>query len=239
MGSLTDQLPKCMLNLCGITLLERCYKTLALAGFSMDEIGIVTGYRSDTIIADSIHRFHNEQWATTNMFFSLTKARPWLVEEPCLIVYSDIVFSSSTIARLAAAEGNIILPYFTGYWDLWSKRFANPLEDLESFKCRDGFLIDIGRKPVTKDEIEGQYMGLLKVTPHAWLAIEQSLQSFKELSIERLDMTTLLRHLIKTGMQISVFPEDDLWLECDSEKDITLYENIYRGVLLASASLDA
>ena len=37
---------------------------------------------------------------------------------------------------------------------------------------RRGNLIEIGKRAKQIDEIEGQYMGLLKFTPQAWRAVE-------------------------------------------------------------------
>jgi NDP-sugar pyrophosphorylase family protein len=49
MGDGTANLPKCMMKLWGKTLLEHCLDSLQKAGFLLNDIGIVTGYKSEII----------------------------------------------------------------------------------------------------------------------------------------------------------------------------------------------
>ena len=52
-----------------------------------------------------------------------------------------------------------------GWYDLWSVRNENPLIDAETLKYGDdGRLVEIGKKPISLDEIEGQYTGLIKIS---------------------------------------------------------------------------
>ena len=85
MGERTKNLPKCMCKLLGKTLLVRCLETLEKANIKKEDIGIVTGYMKDKITIDGVTYFHNEDWSTTNMFISLTKARSWLENDVCIL----------------------------------------------------------------------------------------------------------------------------------------------------------
>jgi len=47
------------------------------------------------------------------------------------------------------------------YWDL---RFKDPLSDAETLIFDDkGYITELGKKPVSYDQIKGQYTGLIKV----------------------------------------------------------------------------
>jgi len=111
MGDKTDGIPKCLTMLCGRTLLDRCIAALDSAGINRNNIGIVTGYRADKIAVKGATFFHNENWETTNMFMSLTKARKWLIKEPCIVLYSDIVFSPEVIKQVIEYDKEDVLPY--------------------------------------------------------------------------------------------------------------------------------
>jgi len=222
MESGTANIPKCMMTLGGITLIDRCVDTLKQAGFEASDIGIVTGYKSELIKIDGVKYFHNADWENTNMFVSLTMAEDWLKSEPCIVCYSDIVFSPDVVKLLMTSDSELAITYYTGFWELWSKRFENPLEDIETFKMRAGKLIEIGKKPIDKSEVEGQYMGLLRFTPAGWKISIDSLPAPKPTA--KLDMTTLLQHLITLGHNIDVIKTGELWLECDNQNDISIYE---------------
>jgi choline kinase len=232
MGEKTANLPKCMMELAGKTLLDRCITSLLVAGIERQEIAIVTGYKREAIKVQGVNYFHNAEWERTNMFISLTKAAEWLKKEPCIISYADIVFDPDVIKKLTLATGEFAITYYTGYWELWSKRFENPLEDLETFKIKEGKLVEIGLKPQSKEEVQGQYMGLLRFTPSGWAKIEEAVKLPMPKPVMKLDMTTLLQHLIKLGNTIEVIKTDELWLECDNQVDVQVYEKEYHDFLI-------
>ena len=227
----TADIPKCMMKLSGKTLLDRCMTSLLSAGFDLPDIGIVTGYKCEKIQIEGVRYFHNPDWENTNMFVSLTMAGEWLQNETCIVSYSDIIYQPSAVKKLMKCDSEFAITYYTGYWKLWSKRFANPLEDLETFKMNGGRLIEIGDKPASKEDVQGQYMGLLRFTPSGWLKIEDAIQKPMPKPLERLDMTTLLQHLSTLGYMVDVIPADELWLECDNPQDIQLYEKEFMEYL--------
>ena len=232
LGERTKDRPKCMCVLQGRTLLDRCLETLEQAGISKKEIGIVTGYRSDMFTMPGVNYFHNEIWEQTNMFYSLTMADSWLKNEPCLVCYSDIVFSPKVIRALTDSTAPIAITSYNGYWELWEKRMNDPLEDLETFKVdANGRLMEIGKKPTTREEIQGQFMGLLRFTPESWEWVDKTIKEPLSKPLNKLDMTTLLQELLQRNYPIRAISTEDLWLECDSEHDIEVYEQCFGEML--------
>ena len=227
MGEGTANLPKCMMKLWGKTLLEHCLDSLQKAGFVPNDIGIITGYKSEMIQIKDVYYFHNADWEKTNMFISLKKAAEWLRSEPCIVSYSDIVFSPEAVKKLRNSSKEFSITYYTGFWELWANRFSYPLDDLETFKQEGGKLLEIGKKPSSKEEIQGQYMGLLKFEPSGWKKIEEAITLPMQKPVEKLDMTTLLQHLISLNHTVEVIETSELWLECDNQNDIEIYEKLY------------
>lgn len=225
LGERTKDKPKCMCGLQGRMLLDRCLETLGQAGIDKSETGIVTGYKSEMFTVPDVTYFHNEIWEQTNMFYSLTMADEWLKKEPCIVCYSDIVFSPQAVRALAGCAAPLAITSYTGFWELWEKRMANPLEDLETFRVDGGGrLLEIGKKPNSRDDIQGQFMGLLRFTPESWGWVEKTIQQPMAKPVEKLDMTTLLQELVGRGYPVQTIPTSWLWLECDSGHDIEVYE---------------
>ena len=50
-------------------------------------------------------------------------------------------------------------------------------------------------------------------------------------TVEKLDMTTLLEGMVRAGYPIQTISTDGLWLECDSEHDIDVYEQLFGDCL--------
>lgn len=223
MGALTDDRPKGLTKLGGLTLIERAIQSLRKGGCT--SIGIATGYRAELVAHLGDHAFHNAAWAQTNMVMTLATARDWLKAEPVIISYSDIFYGAQTVAALSCVTAPVGIAYDPDWLALWSDRFADPLSDAETFKrdC-DGYLTEIGHRPASVADVEGQYMGLIKMTPRGWADVETAMCGLTPDRVERLDMTSLLSLLLGNGVQIATVAQCGQWGECDSAADLALYE---------------
>src|ERR1700733_5504463 len=238
MGQLADDRPKCMVELEGKPLIERQISALRRGG--VDEIGVVRGYRAEMIDFPGLSYFANERWAETNMVMSLAAAATWLRSGPVIASYADIFYRSELVHGLAGTPGQLVISYDRAWRQLWTRRFADPLADAETFRINAaGQLLEIGGKTMRIEDVEGQYMGLLEFTPPAWTAVEALLSTLDAPIRDRLDVTGLLRRLL-TGKEfrIGTFATDGQWGEIDNPEDVALYQNMVReGELLLEDGL--
>jgi len=223
MKDMTNDRPKCLVELRGKPLLE--WQQAALRAAGIDEIGIVTGYRREMLADRGMHEFHNPRWADTNMVSSLACARDWLLAEPCIVSYSDIFYDTSAPSALMASPATIAITYDLNWLALWQKRFSDPLLDAETFRLNsDGTLAEIGAKPKSVTEVEGQYMGLLRFSPESWSEIERIRLDLPALEQDRMHMTRALQKVITAGrMPITALPYTGEWGEVDSIDDLIAY----------------
>jgi choline kinase len=238
MGHLSDDRPKCLVEFEGQPLIERQIAALRRGG--VDEIGVVRGYRAETIDFPGLFYFANERWAETNMVMSLAAAAPWLRSEPVIVSYADIFYRSELVRGLAAAPGQLVVTYDRAWRRLWTRRFADPLADAETFRINAaGQLLEIGGKTTRIEDIEGQYMGLFKFTPPAWSAVEALLSTLDEAICNRLDVTGLLRRLLaQNEVPIGTFGTEGQWGEIDNPEDVALYRKMVKeGELLLEGEL--
>ena len=225
LGTLSDDRPKCLVELANKPLIQRQIAALRRGGIS--SIGVVRGYLGKVINIEDVTYFENHRWAETNMLMSLVAAAQWLRSGPVVISYADIFYAHDVVQDLVAASGDLVVAYDRSWRSLWTRRFADPLSDAETFRTNaSGNLIDIGRRTTRIDEIEGQYMGLLKFTPRAWSAIEDHLASLDSKVRDRMDMTTLLRSLLDHSFPVSTVAITGQWGEIDSSGDLELYERM-------------
>ena len=90
-------------------------------------------------------------------------------------------------------------------------------------------MLEIGGKTKRIEDIQGQYMGLLKFTPPAWNAVEALLSELDAAARDRLDITGLLRRLLtRKELPIRTFGTDGQWGEIDNPEDVALYQNMVR-----------
>lgn len=234
MGVLGDERPKCLVELDGRPLLERQVAALRRGG--AESVGVVRGYRADRLRFPQLAYFDNPRWPETNMVMSLVAASEWLRSYTVIVSYADIFYRADVISGLSNTAGSIAISYDRRWRDLWARRFSDPLSDAETFRVdSSGRLLEIGGKTTRIEEIEGQYMGLLKFTPDGWSAVESLLGTLEAPVRDRLDMTGLLKRLIPNStLNIATFATDGQWGEIDNPSDVQLYEKMIKtgGLML-------
>jgi choline kinase len=222
--SLTEDRPKCLVELRGKPLLQWQIDAMRAAGLS--RLAAVRGYRGDMLEGFGLTLFDNERWRETNMVRSLTLAGEWLEREPCIVSYSDIFYPPDAVAALLEATSDIAITYDPNWLELWSARFDDPLRDAETFRVdARSILTDIGRRPGSLAEVQGQYMGLLRFTPAGWRTASGYLDGLSGEAVDRLDVTSLLRALIGNGVAIQAIATPVVWGEIDHESDLRLYSS--------------
>jgi L-glutamine-phosphate cytidylyltransferase len=225
MRELTDERPKCLLELRGKTLLDWQLEALREAGIK--EIAIVSGYKREMLANRGLVEFHNPRWAETNMVSSLACAADWLKTEPCIVSYSDIFYGSSAVQSLMNSNASLGVTYDPNWLQLWTHRFGDPLLDAETFRLTpQGMLAEIGNKPNAVDEVQGQYMGLLRVSPEGWAEIIRIRSTVSAEECDSMHMTGTLQSVIDAGqITITAVAYAGKWGEVDSAEDLSVYCN--------------
>ena len=221
----TDDKPKCLNSVGGKAMLD--WQVSALRRGGVDTIMLVTGYKMEMFDRFGLKTFHNARWESSNMVRSLLCARQEF-GEPLIVSYSDILYKDEIVRRLLSQDRDAVITYDEEWKKLWEERFQNPLDDAESFRIgSDGKIRDIGRKPCSLEEIEGQYMGLMRFTPTALRWITEYTDRQDSAVLDKMDMTTLLRSLITERLSIYGMPVKGGWCEIDTINDLELANRLY------------
>lgn len=221
LGTITARHPKCLTPLAGRTLLE--WQLAALLDQGIQRVSLVGGYRIEQLRGRGYEVIENPRWRHTNIVGSLCCARGHLLAEPCLVVYSDIVFHPRMLLSLLDFEQDIGILYDRMWLALWQERFEDPLQDAETFRVEGSRLIEIGRRARQLSEVQGQYIGLLRFSPAGWRTVEHTLAQLPSNVQDRLDLTSLLDRMLGAGAEIAAFPVEGGWCEVDREQDLRCY----------------
>lgn len=148
LGSMTQSMPKCMVEVGGQSILSRAFENLERVG--VRRVVIVTGYLHDALEAHTrdlrptfqIEFVHNADFATTNNIYSLWLAREAIVRDFYLLE-SDLVFHPSLLTDLPgpsaaavsplteAMDGTVVTADSGGYIkNMYLKADARPAEPL-------------------------------------------------------------------------------------------------------------
>lgn len=230
--------PKCLVPLAGRPLLEWQAGSLRRAG--VHDITVVTGYRAEQVAALGFATVHNDRFAETNMVASLMCARALLDgSDDVVIAYGDLVYEARHIEALAACTAPVAMTVDRDWRSLWSLRMADPLQDAETLRIGDnGNVVELGRKPSSYDEIEGQYMGLIGVRAgfapefvRAYDALDPA-GPYDGRDRDNMYMTSFLQHLIDHVTPVAAVVGSGGWLEVDTTLDLETYESLHEQGLL-------
>lgn len=228
LGSLTADQPKCLVEVAGRSLLDWTLDHLRAAG--VQRCLIVAGWCSTLLQGRTQNCVVNTEWSSTNMVFSLSLADAWLRREPTLVVYGDCVHRIDVLHACGApSEADILVPGDRAWRQLWQARFDDPLLDAEPWRERDGRLQCIGGRAARLDDIEAQFMGLMRLTPRGWQrwcdALQARASSHGVDSVRRLDITGALAGLLAAGVPIATLAMQGGWIEIDSPDDLACVED--------------
>ncbi len=214
--------PKCLNTVWGKPIIEWIIKSLRAGG--VDDIVLVTGYRADMLAYLKLRTIHNADWERTNMVSSLLCAKDEF-DEPLIVSYSDIIYTSSVVELLIHSPEGFQVLYDPDWQGLWESRFENPLSDAESFKIDNkGRITEIGNPVENMSHVQGQYMGVMKFDVQA---LDQIVGFLAGRDYRQLDMTGLLSLMIKDGYRVGGTEYTDRWVEIDTPSDLALAPTIF------------
>lgn len=225
---LTNDRPKCMVEVNGKALLD--YQLEAFNETGVQPVHVVTGYKHERVVRDGIHLHHNPRFASTNMVYTLFRAADVFDGESDVIIsYGDIAYNVDVLQQLIACTAPIGVIADSSWRAYWEARMEDPFSDAETFRINDGNrIIELGRKPNSYSDIQGQYIGLIKIRADhakafvtAWQSMDQTAH-YDGKDFENMYMTSFLQHLINNGWDLRAEFVDNGWIEIDSPEDLVV-----------------
>jgi phosphoenolpyruvate phosphomutase len=103
---LTEEIPKCLLRVGGVSLLDRLCDNLS--ALNTREITVVAGYRAATIVRAGVRLVENDAWETTGELSSLAVAAGAL-NGPGMLAFGDILCRRHILASLLDDEADLVV----------------------------------------------------------------------------------------------------------------------------------
>ena len=154
------------------------------------------------------------------------------INTPFIISYSDIIYNNSIVENLIKSDSELSVAYDKKWLKLWEMRFEEPLSDAESFSLDSkGNISEIGNKVKNVEEIEGQFMGLLKINNKAKDLIINIINQDSS-KFYNFDTTKLINELIHRGLSIGAVANKDGWCEIDSPRDLQIADKLIKDGII-------
>lgn len=232
LAPLTDDRPKCMVELAGVSLLQR--QTATLDSLNITDVTVIAGYRAEVIEAAGFKTIINQDFASSNMVHSLFCASRLMDgEDDLIIAYGDIVYEPKVLNALMASDSPMSVVVDMEWRRYWELRMEDPLADAETMKIDEqGLITELGKKPRGLEEIQGQYIGLIQVRKDNVTAVRglyeamDNSEVYDGQSFQQMYMTSFLQHAIDSGWPVKAVPISNGWLEVDTVGDLELYRRM-------------
>lgn len=234
---LTEDRPKCMLDIKGRTVLDRQIETLRAAG--IQEIAVVRGYRKETVTAAGVRFYDNDAYDETGELASLFAAEPEL-HGRVLFLYSDVLFERALLDKLLRAEGDVVIAVDRAWVDQRDRLLplAKPVDlVVTSDPPRPGLrslgedqhdaLVHVGQR-VAPDAATGEFIGLALFSPRGIAAAREVWARARAAdpaplhesdTAARAAFTDLLQALVVAGQPVTCVSTWKGWLEIDTFED--------------------
>ena len=250
LGDKTQEIPKCMVQVAGRSILHHQLRALTAAG--VNDVVVVRGYRGELIDGDGLPlRFvENPEWPRNNILNSLLYAEAEM-QSGFFFSYSDIVYAPAVAAALAQAArqamsagtederiaGALIVDR---KWDeAYVGRTEHPISEAELTKVEgqgaSARVVQVGKLAVPPAEAAGEFIGLAWFSPeggralakvwHAAVAAGGLEAPFgRAKALRNAYLTDALNAMCAAGQRLIPVFIDGQWREIDTGQDLAAAE---------------
>lgn len=223
----TDTLPKCMLPMGERTILEGQIATFKKNGIT--DITVVRGYKKEKINYPGVTYFDNDAYESNNILNSLFYAES-KINGHVVISYSDIVFEHSVVDTLIQSKKDISIVVDTDWESYYEGRLEHPIDEAENviFDASKN-VSEIGKNLSHKDGIEGEFIGMLKLTPEGAEEFKRYFHECKKqfwgkpfqraATFEKAYLTDIFQSMIQSGITVNAVCIEQGWKEIDTVED--------------------
>jgi phosphoenolpyruvate phosphomutase len=223
----TENLPKCMLDFNGKTLLE-C-QLAAYRDCGIDNISVIRGYKKNKINYKNINYYYNKDYENNNILNSIFYGEK-IINGNIIIAYSDILFESDIVQRLLDSNHDISIVVDIDWQGYYVDRKDHPIEEAENVIFNsNNEVIKIGKIATEKKEVHGEFIGMMKLTNHGAEIFKQNFHRVKKLywnkpfqrakTFQKAYLTDMIQELVDIGIKVHCVIIERGWKEIDTVED--------------------
>jgi len=217
----TVDLPKCLLDINGSTLLDHQLRTLK--SLNIREINLVVGFKQEAIKSVIKERWsslnitytENPNFATTNTIYSLWLARDFLKED-FLYFNGDVLCHKDVVKRLIDSEHDTCLAL--DIKDCGEEEVKIILDDEDK-------VLHIGKDISIKDAV-GEYTGVSKHGKASNALFLKTLNEFIHAGKKNLYFESVLNDVVKSNAAYTEDISDLPFIEIDFPEDLETAKNV-------------
>ena len=223
----TKNLPKCMLDFGGKTLLQRQLE--AYKKCHIDDISLVRGYKKEKINYKGIKYFENNDYKNNNILNSIFYAEK-VINGNIIISYSDILFNSSVVQRVLDSNHDISVVVDIDWRGYYVGRKDHPISEAENVVFNSNNEVEkIGKINTGNAEVHGEFIGMIKLSNRGTEIFKQHFNRLKKIYwnkpfqrakiFQKAYLTDFIQELVDIGIKVHCVIIESGWKEIDTVED--------------------
>ena len=223
----TKNLPKCMLDFGGKTLLQRQLDSYKKCGIK--DISIIRGYKKEKINYKGIKYFENTDYENNNVLNSVFYAEK-VINGNIIISYSDILFDPSVVQRALDSVHDISVVVDIDWRGYYVGRKDHPISEAENVIFNSNNEVEkIGKINTGKEEVHGEFIGMIKLSNRGADLFKQHFNRLKKIYwnkpfqrakiFQKAYLTDLIQELVDIGVKVHCVIIESGWKEIDTVED--------------------
>ncbi len=223
----TENLPKCMLDFGGKTLLQRQLDSYKKCGIK--DISLIRGYKKEKINYKGIKYFENKDYKENNILNSIFYAEK-VMNNNIIISYSDILFDSSVVQRTLASNHDISVVVDIDWRGYYVGRKDHPISEAENVIFNSNNEVEkIGKINTGNEEVHGEFIGMIKLTNRGTEIFKEHFHRLKKIywnkpfqrakTFQKAYLTDFIQELVDIGIKVHCVIIESGWKEIDTVED--------------------
>ena len=223
----TENNPKCMLDFAGKTLLQRQLSSYKKNG--IDDISLIRGYKKNKINYKGIKYFDNDDYKNNNILNSIFYGEE-VINGNIIISYSDILFEPFIVKRAMESNHDISVVVDVDWRDYYIDRKDHPISEAENVIFNsNNEVIKIGKIASEKEEVHGEFIGMIKLNPKGCEILKQNFHRVKKFFwnkpfqrakiFQKAYLTDMIQELVDIGVKVHCVIIERGWKEIDTVED--------------------
>ena len=223
----TENLPKCMLDFGGKTLLQRQLDAYKKCG--IQNISLIRGYKKEKINYKAIKYFENTDYKNNNILNSIFYAEK-IINGNIIISYSDILFDSSVVERTLASDHDISVVVDIDWRGYYVGRKDHPISEAENVIFNSNNEVEkIGKINTGKEEVHGEFIGMVRLSDRGAEIFKEHFHRLKKIYwnkpfqrakiFQKAYLTDLIQELVDIGIKVHCVIIERGWKEIDTVED--------------------